>query len=179
METLSISLRVKGSGAQHDLPLDGGAHELLWAPNSKAFFVDGGTSAYAGFFISAYQLNSKGSPQKLGITNAAQKDMVATFPPCKALNHDEDGCKRIAAEPEYNMSGIAWTNDSSAVDIFAEVPCSSSYGGIMCQTLGYEIGVPTGNILRRVSASQVSQLWQRSMAWKMHIPDPPEYVPAH
>jgi hypothetical protein len=102
--------------------------------------------------------------------------MVSTFPPCKALNRDENDCKRIAADPQFNMSGISWRDDSSAINVFAEVPWSSSYGGIMCQVSGYQLSVPTGAILKRVPASDVDRLWRMSMAWKVRIPDPPEYI---
>jgi hypothetical protein len=134
-------------------------------------------SAFAGFFVTVYLVTPQGSPQRLTVTNSAQRDMVASFPPCKASNRDETDCRRIAADPEYNMSGVAWADDSSAIDVFAEVACSSSYGGIMCQVLGYELSVPDGRILKRFTASQVRQHWRGSMAWHMHIPGPPSYCP--
>jgi hypothetical protein len=149
----------------------------LWAPNSRAFLVDGATTAYAGFFVTVYRFTSQGSLEKLAVTSATQRNMVVTFSPCKAFNRDESDCRRIAADPEYNMSGVAWADDSSAIYVFAEVPCSSSYGGIMCQVLGYELSVPDGRILKRFTASDVSQHWRGSMAWDMHIPDPPRYGP--
>jgi hypothetical protein len=173
----TYSLRVRtGKGTPTEVPLDEGAHELLWAPNSRAFFVDGATTAYAGFFVSVYQLTPRGRIDKRIVTSAAQGDMVASFPPCKASNHDEAACHRIETDPEYNMSGVGWTGDSSAVNVVAEVPCSSSYGGIMCQVNGYEISVPDGRIQKRLAATEVSLQW-RDMAWTLHIPDPPSYGP--
>jgi hypothetical protein len=174
--TYSLRVRVR-KGTPSEVPLDKGAHELLWAPNSRAFFVDGGTTAFAGFFVSVYQLMPRGIADKRIVTSDAQRDMVASFPPCKASNHDEAACHRIETDPEYNMSGVGWTDDSSAVNVVAEVPCSSSYGGIMCQVKGYEISVPDGRIQKRITASEVSQQWRDSMAWTMHIPDPPWYGP--
>ncbi len=102
----TYSLRVKTNSIHYDMPLDEGAHELLWAPNSRAFFVDGGTSAYSGFFVTVYRFNPQGSPERLTVTNAAQRDMVATFPPCKALNRDEIRLQRRGSllDPECNMS---------------------------------------------------------------------------
>jgi hypothetical protein len=159
-------------------PLDEGAHELLWAPNSSAFFVDGGTNAYAGFFVAVYQIEPSGM-RKVIVTNTAQRDMVEQFPPCKAYNRDEETCRRIVNNPEYNMSGLGWRDDSAAIDVFAEVPCSSSYGGIMCQALGYELSVPGGRILVRFSAQQAKQQWSKNAAWEIRVPDPPQYGPAH
>ena len=177
-EDPTYSLLVTTAANQrYEAQLDEGAHELLWAPNSSAFFVDGGTTAIAGFFAAVYQITPNGL-HKENIMTAAQRDMVKSFPPCKAYNRDENICARIVNHPEYNMSGLAWTEDSSAIYIFAEVPCSSSYGGIMCQALGYEVSVPSGSILTRHSARQVKLRWGRYAAWDVHIPEPPKYGPA-
>lgn len=133
---------------RYESPLDEGAHELLWAPNSTAFFVDGGRSAYAGFFVAVYHIEPSTGIRKEVITGAAQRDMVERFPPCKAYNRDEETCRSITMHPAYNMSGLTWRDDSAAIYVFAEVPCSSSYGGIMCQVLGYELSVPDGKSWR-------------------------------
>jgi len=74
-----------------------------------------------------------------------------------------------------NMSAIAWTRGSSSLVVFAEVPCSSSHGGIMYQVMGYELDVPTGRILARMSALEFKRRYQADMAWPMRIPDQPSY----
>lgn len=165
-------------GKRRELPLRFGANELLWAPNSKAFLVNGGESAIAGFFVDIYQLRGPGRVQMGTVTNAAQRDMVKTFPPCKASNRDPKECAETARDPAYNMSGLGWSDDSSAVCVFAEVPCSSRYGGIMCQVLGYELSVPDGHILKRLSARQAKQEWGTLAAWNINIPEAPEYGPS-
>ena len=68
------------AGNWHDVELEEGAHEVLWSPDSKAFLVNGGTSSYAGFFVSVYLVSTNGI-QKLQVTDAVQADMVKTFPP--------------------------------------------------------------------------------------------------
>lgn len=172
----TYSIQINDSTRQlYEAPLREGAHELLWAPNSLAFFIDGGTSGYAGFFVTMYRLTPSGV-QKETITDKAQKDMVATFPPCKAANADKGACARLSENPEYNMSGVGWTNDSTSIFVFAEVPCSSSYGGIMCQVRGYELGASDGRIRASFTASQVKERWGDLMAWPMHVPDPPVYA---
>jgi len=162
------------NGYAQDFDLEEGAHEVLWSPDSKAFFVNGGQSAFAGFSVTVYQIDDHGV-RKLAVTDAAQRDMVTSFPPCKAALRDTEFCKQVEANPEYNMSGLAWVNGSAAVVVMAEVPCASEYGGIMCQVLGYKLAVPTGNILRRMTAPELKRDWQHSMAWDMRIPDPPIY----
>lgn len=165
------------AGNWHEVELDEGAHEVLWSPDSKAFLVNGGTSAYAGFFVSVY-LVSPNAVQKLHATDAVQADMVKTFPPCKALNRDERTCQEIASHPEFNISGLAWAKGSSAIIVMAEVPCSSSYGGIMCQVQGYQLEMPGGTIATRMTARELKARWQQSMVWTMRIPEPAEYGPA-
>ncbi len=163
-------------GTARNLDLPEGAEELLWAPDSKRFLVNGSECAYAGYYVRIYDTQG-GHVAGRDITSAAQRDMVALFPPCKAAyRHDED-CKRIEKEPEYNMSGLAWTRGGAAVAVFAEVPCTSTYGGIMCQVEGYELDATTGKILQRLAARETKNEWQKAAAWDIRIPDPPEYGP--
>lgn len=168
--------------------------ELLWSPDSRAFFVSGGNGgAYWGNWVYVYVLNdSKLEP--IDIAQKAQGDMLEEFPPCKAAypnGEDAGGCKKTSRididvekclkqeadpnySPGYNMTGIDWDN-ASTILVMAEVPCSSSYGGIMCQVMGYELEVPTGRILKRIDARQLKRDWQKSMAWNFRIPEPPRY----
>jgi hypothetical protein len=176
-EDPTLYLRVVlADGKPQEMDLDEGAHELLWAPDSRAFFVNGGESAYAGFFVSLYKIENN-QVSKIKISASAQRDMVASFPPCKASNRDETLCAKIAKDPEYNMSGLAWADGSSAVIVMAEVPCSSYYGGIMCQVLGYKLDAVTGKILQRMTARELKSRWQHAMAWQLRIPSPPIYGP--
>ena len=148
--------------------------ELLWSPDSKAFIVNGSENAYAGDSFIVYQISGDHVTPSRPIQNA-QRDMVRLFPPCRALNREADTCKRIEESPEFNMSVIAWTPDSASVIVFSEVPCSSGYGGIMCQVIGYQLEVRTGRIERRISVRELKRRYQSSMAWKMHDPGPAEY----
>jgi hypothetical protein len=176
----SYAIRLITSDNHHyELPLNEGSHELLWAPNSAAFFVDGGTTAHAGFFMTVYRFDPLSGLRKETITDTAQEDTVKRFPPCEAYNADEKTCDAIAKNPEYKISGLAWRADSAGIYVFAEIPCSSSYGGIMCQTLGYELSVFGGRIVARLSASQTKQRWAQYAAWDIRIPDAPEYGPHH
>lgn len=176
-ETYSLRI-LAADGRRYKAPLREGAHELLWAPNSRLFFVDGSENSYAGFFVDVYQVEASGV-RKLTITGPAQRDMVRSFPPCKAWNRDGATCASIASDPEFNMSGLAWANDSSAILVFAEVPCDSLYGGIMCQVHGYELNALNGRILKRFSALQTKQQWAKYAAWNIRVPEPPKYGPAH
>jgi hypothetical protein len=148
--------------------------ELLWASDSKAFFVNGSESAYSGFEVVVYEVRGKAIVEH-DATQFTQRDMVITFPPCKASNADDSNCRRIERDPEFNMSAIAWTNGSTNLVIFAEVPCSSSYGGIMCQVEGYEVETSTGRIVQKMNAREVKTRWQSKAAWNIRIPESPEF----
>jgi hypothetical protein len=155
--------------------------ELLWSPNSKAFFINEGCgSAIAGFVVRVYlvssaNIDSAGDDVGLDITQAALQDMVRLFPACKALNHLPEACKITPADRDWNMSGIDWLEDSSGIVVMSEVPSTSFWGGIMGQVMGYELEVPSGKILGRLNAKQFKMKWQKSMAWKFRVPDPPDY----
>ena len=162
-----------GPGHSQDIDLDEGAHELLWAPDSTAFLVNGSTTGYAGFFTTIYQFGP-GGLRKVNVAANVQRDMVASFPPCAASNHLEAFCAEIERHPEFNISGLSWIGPFQVV-VMAEVPCVSTFGGIMCQVQGYVLSVPDGRILVGLTARQLKTRWQRSMAWSMRIPDPPAY----
>lgn len=151
--------------------------DLLWSPDSKAFFVNGGNGGgYWGFWVYVYVVSAP-KLEAISVTDKAQRDMVKSFPPCRAAYLEERDCKAMEKQPDYsNMSGIDWIQGSSAIVVMAEVPCAGSYGGIMCQVLGYELEVPTGRILKRMTAPQLGAAWQGSMAWKFRVPDPPDYT---
>jgi hypothetical protein len=165
--------------------------DLLWSPDSKAFFVSGGEGGvYWGFWVYVYLVESP-RLEPINLTYQAQRDMLRQFPPCKAAypnSEDASGCKETSRKvrwcmdhegspknpPDYNMTGIDWVSPSTIL-VMAEIPCSSSRGGIMCQIMGYELEVPTGRILRRIDAKDLKLEWQKSMAWEFRIPDPPLY----
>jgi hypothetical protein len=174
-----------GAGRKYDLIFedsldselgDKRGDELLWSPNSKEFLINGSGNAFSGFFVDVYQIGPK-EVEKFDVTEAAQRDMVRSFPPCKATILDERECHRMENDPDYNMSAVAWVPEKSAIIVMAEIPCSSSYGGIMCQVLGYEIQVPSGKILQRLTAKELKENWQHDMGWRMSIPSPPDYKP--
>lgn len=59
------------------------------------------------------------------------------------------------------MSAVAWVPEKSAIVVMAEIPRSSSYGGIMCQVLGNS--VPSGKILQRLTAKELKEKWPFSI----------------
>ncbi len=164
-------------GHASQILLPDGARELSWAPSFTTFFINGGTTAYSGFFVDLYTVTASGDLESYPtFTQAAQRDMVATFARCQAENSDSNTCGAIAKNPQYNMSGIRWRSGGSAVDVFAEIPCSSSYGSIMCQIKGYELSVPDGTILKKLNGRQMQRSWRPSMAWTMNTPEPPRFI---
>lgn len=150
-------------------------NDLLWAPDSKAFLVDAGEGMTSPSFVQVYLLDD---PQlrAVDITHDIDRDMVNSFPPCKALFLDPTSCRRIEKSPEYNMTGITWTKDSSALVVLAQVPCTSNYGGISCQSMGYEVEVPSGKILQRIPPPEFRKEYQKFLEQKYELPIAPQYV---
>jgi hypothetical protein len=149
--------------------------DLLWSPDSKAFFVNGGNgSATAGFWVYIYGVDDPNLEPR-DITHPAQDDMLKAFPPCRASELDQEFCKSFEKQPEFNMSGIDWAGNSSALIVMAEVPEGGGMGGIKGQVMGYELDAATGAILQRIPAPRFKQAWQPSLAFRFHVPQPPEY----
>ena len=149
-------------------------NDLLWAPDSKAFFIDGGEGMTSPAFVQVYLLDEE-QLRPLDVTGQVEQDMLKTYPPCKALYLDEASCRQLERDPGYNLRAIDWVDDSSAVVVLAQVPCTSNYGGIMCQAMGYEVEVPSGKILKRMTPAEFKAEWQKHMVQRFMIPEKPQY----
>ena len=143
--------------------------EALWSPDSTSFALTGAFNAYTN--STRILRITNGSVQRVPL-NSLWQDMAATYPTCKAAKADAVDCRRDASGEGFNYAAVAWSNPSTAV-VFSEVPCSSSWGGIMCQVEGYEFDIDTGRIVSRMSAREFKERWQANLAWKLNIPDPP------
>jgi hypothetical protein len=164
-----------GSTREADFPTGFQNIDLLWSPGSKAFFVNGGNGGgYWGFWVYVYRIEDS-NLRPIDTTAEARRDMVETFPPCRASGLNRQTCLSLEKNPDFNMSGIDWSSDSSNIIVMAEVPCSGGFGGIMCQVMGYELNIPAGKIVRRMKASEFARNWRKSMAWRFRTPGPPEY----
>jgi hypothetical protein len=176
-EVTEVALIVRHSGRVWEIALpmtvrdQWRPQELLWSPDGQQFIINGSENAYAGDAFVVIDLHDP-NPTAKEITESAQRDMVKRFPPCKAANHVEDLCRRMERDPQFNMSAITWTRDSHAVVVMAEVPSSSTYGGIMGQVEGYEIDSASGRILKRLNATELKTRWQSEMAFRMKVPEP-------
>jgi len=123
----SVQLVTSGRGTRDiDVPCPWrvGSDDLLWSPNSKAFFINADCGeAISGFVVSVHLVDSENVEVGLDLTQEAWHDMVKSFPPCKAVNHDPNECKLMQTDHEYyNMSGIDWLEDSSGIVVISEVP---------------------------------------------------------
>ncbi len=178
VQTLHAQL-VRGDGTTTPIELAVGnafwrPEEVLWAPDSRSFLINGSENAYAGFALLVCRVETD-AVEVSEPTGLAQRDMVRRFPPCRATNLDKRECARMEEHPQFNMSGLAWTRGGAALVVFAEVPCSSFYGGIMCQVEGYEVDSKTGKILTRWTAHEMKNDWQKAAAWDIRIPPAPDY----
>jgi hypothetical protein len=173
---VSANLQVrKKDGTVEDGPLPGLVEdEILWSPDSTSLLIDGSDGGEGPTHVSVYRLNDATLDDSFLIT--AQRDMLASFPPCRAKYSNLRDCALVADHPEeIKMVAIDWTRGSSALVVMGEMPCSSWAGGIMCQVLGYELEGPGGKILRRMGPKEFAARWRHSMAWKFHDPGPPEF----
>src|ERR1035438_1853508 len=174
-EVASLHVTTLGKDVGEVEPVGSVESELTWSPDSKAFFVNGSNNGNTDYHVAVHLLDDP----HLGpgyITREVAQDMVRSFPPCRAKNPIHN-CAELEANPEdyIGTAGIDWAGNSSEMVVMAEVTCSSSVGGIMCQVLGYEVEVPSGKILRRMRPKEFTRRWQHSMAWKFNDPRPAEF----
>jgi len=175
IETATLRVTTLGRNRGQVEPVASVEDEITWSPDSKAFFIDGNENANGEDHVAVHVLDDPNlGPGR--ITGAVEQDMVRSFPPCEAAD-PIDICAELAARPEgfVGVVGLDWVGSSSIMVVMAEVPCSSSMGGIMCQVLGYEIAVPSGRILLRMEPREFARRWQHSMAWEFRDPGPPKF----
>jgi len=145
--------------------------EILWSPNSQSIALTGGFNAYTNS-TQIFRLTASGTEEVSLV--ALHQDMARTYPPCKAQGAEEGICHAEENGASFNYASVAWANPHTVV-IMAEVPCSSSQGGIMCQVEGYELDTQTGQIVTRMTARQLKLRWQKNLAFNLHIPSAPEW----
>lgn len=150
--------------------LYGTIYEVLWAPNSEAFAVTVAPNAYTESSFVWRLVGNK--VEKVPIDAFIFTDMIKTFPPCRASNVTSGDCHQIEQNPQFNVAAVAWENNGTLV-LMSEIPCSSSYGGVMCQLRGYEFRVNDGVLLRSLNAREFKHRWQVEAAWNIRIPEAP------
>lgn len=176
IEAAALKLRVAGKYAGPLAVHEAVDYEIVWSPDSRCFFINSNYNGYMDEIADVYCVDQSNSALTR-IMQQVEQDMSRSFPPCRAAYISEEQCAQMTADPGSNLSvvGLDWIHGSCQMVVMAEVPCDSLWGGIMCQVLGYEIAVPSGKILRRMEPKEFAKEWQHSMAWKFHIPDPPEF----
>lgn len=111
--------------------------EIGWSPGSSMFFVsysDGGT--VGNYHVSAYRFGAGGLEQ-LALAAPARRDFRRRYPNC--------------LEPEEgNLAGVAWSADGARLLLAAQVLPHANCDNMGSFTL-YEVAVPGGKILRRIS----------------------------
>jgi len=154
-----------------ELPLFGipTEEEILWSPDSKSVAVTGSDTGITNW-TKIFRVG--GEKAELVPLEFVQRDMATTYPICEGQSVELEVCHAEENGDQFNYATIAWADATTAV-IMAEIPCSSSQGGMMCQVEGYEIDVRSGRILRRMTARELKRRWQSKLAWNLRIPDPP------
>ena len=155
------------------VPEDWVDFDVLWSPDSKFVAMTGNLNGYIES-VRVYQI-TESDPVRITVTKMPSADMWRRFPPCRALHADPTVCEASQHnEEDFNFAAVAWA-DAHTLVLMSEVPCSSLWGGIMCQVMGYEVDLHSGNIVETMTARDFKQKWQHEMAWRFRIPDPPEW----
>lgn len=146
--------------------------DALWSPDSQFIAFSGNpngtTNGVRVFRVSDSRLS------EIDVAREPFEDMLRTFPPCKARYADRKFCSTVNSVDDFNFAAVAWA-DPRTVVLMGEVPCSSLWGGIMCEVMGYEVDVQSGEIVQRMTAVEFKKRWQHVLAWRFHVPDPPEW----
>ncbi len=154
------------------IPADWVDFDVLWSPDSKFVALTGNLNGYIES-VRVFQITESG-PVSIDVAKMPFADMIRRFPPCRAAHADPTVCAASHDDKDFNFAAIAWTGTHTLV-LMSEVPCTSLWGGIMCQVMGYEVDPPGGNIVETMTARDFQRKWQHEIAWSFHIPEPPEW----
>ena len=146
--------------------------DVLWSPDSQFVALSGNINGYMNS-TRVFQITDSG-PIEVNASREPFADMIRRFPPCRAAGADPDLCKEITDEDDLNFSAVDWTGEHTLV-LMGEVPPVGQYGGILGQVMGHEVEIPSGRILRAMTAREFKTRWQHSMPFRLLIPDPPEW----
>jgi len=140
-----------------DYPLDFGtlaAAEVLWSPDSLAFFVtytDGG--AVGTYHVLVYRMDDKGVHKSEPVPNGRK----LSKPDCMTREYP-------------NVGGIQWGADSASLVLAVEVPPHSS-----CVDMGtfhaFEISVPGGKVLREYGQLEAKSLFAKTLGVELRNAD--------
>lgn len=110
--------------------------EIGWSPASALFFVTYSTGGAVGtYHVSTYRL-SAGSIKRMDLTKAARRDFLRRYPRC-------------FSPEEPNITGVAWSADSTKLLVAAQVLPHSN-----CDNMGtfklYAVAVSNAAIVSRI-----------------------------
>lgn len=154
------------------IPVDWNDFDVLWSPDSKFVALTGNMNGYMES-VRVFQITESG-PVNVDVAKMPFADMIRRFPPCRALHADPTVCGASHDDEDFNFAAIAWA-DTHTLVLMSEVPCTSLWGGIMCQVMGYKVNLPGGNIVETMLARDFQRKWQHEMAWRFRVPEPPEW----
>ncbi|MBI2678673.1 MAG: hypothetical protein HYX28_07805 [Candidatus Koribacter versatilis] len=167
-----VELRVGGKAVPLELPALWNQYEVLWSPASDAFTIAGGASAIGGFDFRVEFLEGD-SVREFDLAGAARRDIADRFVICRS-KWSPDACGGYGPEGDWvNVMPLAWV-DAKTLLVFAEVPSSSRFGGMMGQVMGYEVALPSGKIKKSYTARELKRCCTRYMGWKYRVPEAPE-----
>jgi len=146
--------------------------DVLWSPDSSFVALTGSINSSTESVL-VFAITDAGPRRIDDATLQPLRDMFHRFPPCRARNVDLQ-CPQDPKDASFNFAAIDWV-DTHTLVLMGEVPCDPRWGGIMCQATGYEVDLPSGRIMRAMSARELKARWQSSMAWKFRVPKRPEW----
>jgi hypothetical protein len=122
--------------------------ELIWSPDSTVFAVtqtDGG--AVGTWFVTLF-LVEKGRVRHMIVAK-------------EVVTHAHKRFTCVEPQPP-NVAAVTWVNGSRHLLLVAEVPPHSNCHE-MGRTFGYLVSVPTGRIVREISARELEERWGKSL----------------
>jgi hypothetical protein len=126
--------------------------EVMWSPSSRAFSIMGNTSDFSTqtriWVIEAGKLREVNAMRSIGTDTVRDS----------SLRND--------------AIAIAWRNANTLL-VVAQKPCPGEQRRVICEARGYEVRIPSGEIVKTLTALELKLQWRTKIAWDFRLPASP------
>jgi hypothetical protein len=128
--------------------------EVLWAPDSSAFFLTESEGGWVGqWLLTIYRITHDGL-----MLFEPSKPAIADFR--RRVKNGSTRYPDFCPEGEPNVPGVAWLDGSKRLLLVVEWACHSPCDD-MCRKLGYLVNPISGAILERFTEKEMKTRWKQ------------------
>lgn len=128
--------------------------DVIWSPDSRAVVLTSSLGAIGPVTAAVIYVHTELFQEEPDITNLVQQEF--------ASHHPHGPCSK-----EVNVGGLSWEPGSKSAVFLAQVPPSSSCGGMLGYFEAYVVTLPKARIVARYPQKDAIQHWRKILRPEM------------